>query len=95
LQEEYPRATTIGPKVPLLRLFCPNWTGTTPVLLNQNKEENEVSAKILEGGPIADQIKDDIRTEIEQMVRPPQLMAVMVYVCQDAGQVLRGGRHRL
>jgi len=37
-----------------------------------------VSAKILEGGPIADQIKDDIRTEIEQMVRPPQLMAVMV-----------------
>ena len=36
-----------------------------------------MSAKILEGGPIAEQIKDEIRAEIEQMAGPPRLVAVM------------------
>jgi len=37
-----------------------------------------VSAKILEGGPIAEQIKAEIVAEIEQMARPPCLVAVLV-----------------
>ncbi len=37
-----------------------------------------MSAKILEGGPIAEQIKDEIRAEVEQMAGPPCLVAVMV-----------------
>jgi len=37
-----------------------------------------VSAQLLEGGPIAEQIKAEIRAEIEKMARPPQLVAVMV-----------------
>ncbi len=37
-----------------------------------------MSAKILEGGPIAEQIKAEIMAEIEQMARPPCLVAVMV-----------------
>jgi len=37
-----------------------------------------VSAKLLEGGPIAEQIKDEIRAEIKEMARPPCLVAVMV-----------------
>jgi len=37
-----------------------------------------VSAKILEGGPIAEQIQAEIVAEIEQMARPPCLVAVMV-----------------
>ena len=37
-----------------------------------------MSAQLLEGGPIAEQIKAEIRAEIEKMARPPQLVAVMV-----------------
>ncbi len=37
-----------------------------------------MSAKILEGGPIAEQIQAEIVAEIEQMARPPCLVAVMV-----------------
>jgi len=37
-----------------------------------------VSAKILEGGPIAEQIQAEIVAEVEKMDRPPCLVAVMV-----------------
>ncbi len=37
-----------------------------------------MSAKILEGGPIAEQIEAEIVAEIEKMDRPPRLVAVLV-----------------
>ena len=37
-----------------------------------------MSAKLLEGGPIAEQIKAEIVAEIEKMDQPPQLVAVLV-----------------
>ena len=43
-----------------------------------NKEEDAVSAKILEGGPIAEQIEAEIVAEIEKMDRPPRLVAGLV-----------------